>query len=198
MPVGEKQRLITDIISTVIQEKPQNDKNFEWFINKHTKEHFREHFDTIDNIFKSLNGNLNINESKRAMSLQCDAYFSESKFIFEFDEFQHFSSARLKTFEHYPTTLNVNYSFDSWKEYCKVHKQKADKYRFTKTAVDFNFPGGRTCQRAYLDCFRDLLPKQYGLRPTLRINEFEVFGIYSNNKEACNKIEKLIKDKLIY
>jgi len=62
--------------------------------------------------------------------------------------------------------------------------------------ANFNFYGGRTAQRAYLDCFRDLLPQVYKLRPTLRINEFEVKGIYTNNEESCTRIEKLLNSKL--
>jgi hypothetical protein len=85
---------------------------------------------------------------------------------------------------------------ERWKQLCKTHKDKADKYRKAKATTDFNFAGGRTAQRAYLDCFRDLLPLLHGLQPTVRINEFEVTDIYVNNQEACNKIEKLLKTKL--
>ena len=131
------------------------------------------------------------------MTLDCDAYFGgQLNFFFEFDEHQHFSSARLKTFEFYPTDLKINFSVDQWKQLCKSHKDKADKYRKAKTTTDFNFAGGRTAQRAYLDCFRDLLPLLHGLQPTVRINEFEVADIYANNKEARSKIEKLLKAKI--
>ena len=198
MPVGDKQKLITEIISTVIQEKPEQDKSFHWFINKHTTDHFGKHYDAIDKIFKTLKGNIVANQEKRSMSLQCDAFFKNNNFIFEFDEHQHFSSARLKSFEFYPQELKLNYSINDWKKYCSIYKDKADKYRFSKTTVDFNFSGGRTSQRAYLDCFRDLLPEQYGLRPTLRINEFEVVGISNNDKQACEKIERLLKSKINY
>jgi hypothetical protein len=94
--------------------------------------------------------------------------------------------------------LTVNFSIDQWKQICKVNKDKADKYRKSKTTTDFDFEGGRTAQRAYLDCFRDLLPQQNGLKPTVRINEFEVSGIYANNKDSCNKIEHLLKAKLAH
>src|SRR5690606_27411776 len=109
--------------------------------------------------------------------------------IFEFDEHQHFSSARLKTFDFYPTELKVNFSIVQWKQLCKTHKDNADKYRKSKTSADFDFVGGRTAQRAYLDCFRDLLPEINGLQPTVRICDFEVNDIFTNNKETCVKIE---------
>lgn len=196
MAVGDRQKLITDIVATVLNERAETKVSFDWFINKHTQQHFGKYFTTIDNIFASLNGDRQANQAKRTMTLDCDAYFGgQYNFILEFDEHQHFSSARLKTFEFYPTDLKVNFSIDQWKQLCKVHKDKADKYRNAKTTTDFNFVGGRTAQRAYLDCFRDLLPLLHELQPTVRINEFEVADIYANNRESCNKIETLLKAK---
>lgn len=198
MAVGDKQKLITNIVSKVLCEQAQTSKIFDWFINKHIKENFGKHFSTIDKIFKSLNGDITANQTKRTVSLECDAYFGgQYNFIFEFDELQHFSSSRLKTIENYPSGLKVNFDLAIWKKLCQIHKDKADIYRKTKTTTDFNFVGGRTAQRAYLDCFRDLLPEIQGLNPTLRINEFEVAQITKIDKDACNKIEQLIKTKLI-
>lgn len=197
MAVGDRQKLITEIVSKVLNEQAQTSKKFDWFINKHGKENFGKHFSTIDKIFKLLNGDITANQTKRSVALDCDAYFGgQHNFIFEFDEFQHFSSSRLKTIESYPTGLKVNFDLENWKKLCQTHKDKADNYRKTKTTTDFNFVGGRTAQRAYLDCFRDLLPEIQGLNPTLRINEFEVVGISRIDKEACNKIEQLLKSKL--
>jgi hypothetical protein len=197
MAVGDKQKLITEIVSKVLSEQAQTSKKFDWFINKHSKDNFGKNFSTIDKIFKSLHGDIIANQTKRSVGLDCDAYFGgQFNFIFEFDEFQHFSSSRLKTIENYPTGLKVNFDLASWKRICQIHMEKADNYRKTKTTKDFNFVGGRTAQRAYLDCFRDLLPEIQGLNPTLRINEFEVVGISRVDKEACNKIEQLLKTKL--
>jgi hypothetical protein len=197
MAVGDKQKLITELVSQVLNEQANTSKKFDWFINKHSKENFGKHFSNIDMIFKSLNGDINENQTKRSVSLDCDAYFGgQYNFIFEFDEFQHFSSSRLKTFENYPTELKLNFDLGNWKKLCLNHKEKADNYRKTKTTKDFNFLGGRTAQRAYLDCFRDLLPEIQGLNPTLRINEFEVTGIIRNDKEAYKRIEQLLKIKL--
>lgn len=197
MAVGDRQKLIIGIVATVLSEQAHTAISFDWFINKHTQEHFGKNFTAIDKIFTSLNGDKQASQSKRTMTLDCDAYFGgQHNFIFEFDEHQHFSSARLKTFEFYPPDLKVNFSIDQWKQLCKSHKDKADKYRKEKTTTDFNFAGGRTAQRAYLDCFRDLLPLLHGLQPTVRINEFEVTDIYANNKESCSKIEKLLKAKI--
>ncbi len=197
MAVGDKQKLITEIVSKVLNEPAQTSMKFDWFINKHNKEYFGKSFITIDKIFKSLNGDINSNQSKRTVGLVCDAYFGgEFNFIFEFDEFQHFSTTRLKTIELYPSSLKLNFDLSSWAKLCQDKNDKADNYRKNKTTIDFPFIGGRTNQRAYLDSFRDLLPEIHGLKPTLRINEFEVSGINKIDKEACIKIENLLKTKL--
>ena len=197
MAVGDKQKLITEIVETVLNEKAQTTKKFDWFINRHTEGNFKEYFTIIEDIFIDLNGNLIANKNKRNQGLDCDAYFGgEYNFMFEFDEFQHFSSARLKTFELYPKDLSLNFNIEHWKNLCEEHKFRADKYRKSKKTKDFNFVGGRTSQRAYFDCFRDLVSKEHKLNPTLRINEFEVLDIYANTKDACIKVEQLLKIKL--
>jgi hypothetical protein len=195
MAVGDKQKLITEIVSKVFGEPAQTDKKFEWFINKHNKDNFGNNFSNIDKIFETLNGDTN--SKKRSVALKCDAFFGgQYNLIFEFDEFQHFSSARYKTFTFYPTETQLNFNINDWRELCIIHQDKADKYRLSKTTADFNFSGGRTAQRAYLDCFRDLLPEIHGLNPTLRINEFEVLGIFRSDNASCNRIEQLLKTKL--
>ena len=197
MALAEKQKLIANIVGLVLSEQPQTDISFDWFINKHTEENFKDYFNLINEIFTSLNGDINVNQSKEKKFLKCDAFFAgKYNFFFEFDEFQHFSSSRLKTFELYPTNLEVNFSINEWQHLCQIYKDKADKYRKSKEAKDFKFHGGRTAQRAYLDCFRDFLPKQHGLNPTLRINEFEVSGIENIDEQSCKKIELLLKKKL--
>ncbi|RLZ06374.1 DUF7255 family protein [Faecalibacter macacae] len=197
MAVGDKQKLITNILQEVLNQKAEFSPDFNWFINKHTKENFKENFHIIDEIFKNLNGSISGYETKRITKLQPDAYFGGNyNFIFEFDEFQHFSSFRKKTFELYPQNLKLNFDKNQWIKACETYSYQADKYRNSKKTKDFDFTGGRTAQRAYLDCFRDLLPVQHNLNPTLRLNEFEVIGIERLDKNSCKKIEQLITEKL--
>lgn len=152
MAVGDKQKLITDIVSNVLNEQAQTSKKFDWFINKHSQENFGKYYSIIDKIFKSLNGDINANQTKRSVALDCDAYFGgQYNFIFEFDEFQHFSSSRLKTIEFYPANLKLNFDLKTWESLCLTYKDRADSYRRSKTTTDFNFVGGRTAQRAYLE-----------------------------------------------
>ena len=87
MAIGDRQKLITTIVGTILNEKPQTDKTFDWFINKHTRENFKDVFGLIEKIFKTLNGDNRANQNKRTTTLDCDAYFGGSyNFIFEFDE----------------------------------------------------------------------------------------------------------------
>lgn len=193
MPVGVKQKLITQLVSQVLGEEFKIQK-FSWFVNQHDKIQFQDSYPVIEKIFKSLGG---VACNKRSVTLQSDAYFGgKFNFLFEFDEFQHFSSARLKTFGFYPETLKLNYSVSDWRKWCLQYSAKADKYRYAKVTGDFNFEGGRTHQRAYLDCFRDLLPQHNGLNPTLRISEFEVINIDGVSTSSLKSIEKLLNKKL--
>lgn len=197
MPIGEKQRLITNIVSIILGEDALTNITFDWFVNKHLKKHFRNQHSTIEMVFNTLNGDILANQNKRITLLQCDAYFGgEYNFMFEFDEFQHFSTSRLITLDLYPKDIEINYPIELWRDFCLQNKVKADKYRQNKVTIDFNFSGGRTSQRAYLDCFRDILPKNNGLNPTLRISEFEVLDIHSNSIENCKKIEKILNKRL--
>ena len=196
MATKERQILITKIVSNVLNRKAEETRTFDWLINQHKPEHFKELFQNIDKIFNSLNGQL---DTKSVRKLSPDAYFGGGyNFIFEFDEFQHFTSARLNTFKLYPKNLHLNYSQNDWQTYCEAHHAKADAYRRNKKTSDFDFTGGRTNQRAYLDCFRDLLPQLHGLNPTLRISEFEVIDIQWDDMRSRKIIEKLLKEKIRY
>lgn len=197
MAVKDRQKLITEIVSTILKEPAQTKTKFDWFINKHDKLHFGKHYERIDAIFLALGGDSVANQTKRTVALDCDAYFGgKYNFIFEFDEVQHFSTARLKTFNFYPKKLNTNFDIGEWEKNCKKHNVLADRYRHSKSTTDFNFAGGRTAQRAYLDCFRDLLPEIHSLNPTVRINQFEVSQVYSNDQVGRKIVEQLLRNRI--
>lgn len=196
MAVGDRQKLITEIVATVLGESPPCGFKFDWLTNKHSEQHFQQFYPAIETIFASLNGELFANKKKRLEYLKCDAYFPEHNFIFEFDEYQHFSSARLKALYTYPSAICVGFNLSQYKEWATVYKFCADKYRYKKKAVDFPFEGGRTAQRAYLDSFKDLLPPLHGLAPTIRISEFEVNSILANDEQSQLLMKHLIHSKL--
>jgi hypothetical protein len=196
LPVRDRERLITDILSTVLKEPPGN-PSFGWMTNTQGGEAHAEPYASLRAIFKALRGNAEAHALKRERPLKCDAFFGGSyNFIFEFDEFQHFSSFRLKTFDYYPRGLRLGYSVQRYKDYCKKHMVAANSYRQAKTTQDFPFAGGRTAQRAYFDAVKDFLPPVHGLNPTLRIAEFEVTRVWANDKVGQRIIRDILRDRL--
>lgn len=199
MPVGDRQLLIVEIVEKVLGVKAERGKRFDWLKNKHQEEDFGKYYPLIHKIFLTLHGDTDANGLKRIIFPPCDAFFGRGlNFIFEYDETQHFSTSRLKTLKLYPSDLKTNFEIGKYISLCKAHLFEADKYRSNIKPVDFKFVGGRTAQRAYLDCFKDLLPELHGLKPTLRISAFEVSGIVTDNKESRLAIRKLVKKKLNY
>jgi hypothetical protein len=196
MPVRDRQRLITDILATVLGQPPGN-PSFGWMTNKQAEDDSGEPYVSLRAIFKALRGNAEAHALKRERPLNCDASFGGSyNFIFEFDEIQHFSSFRLKTFDFYPQGLKLGYNLERYRDYCKKHMVEANSYRQAKTTDDFPFAGGRTAQRAYFDAVRDLLPPVHGLNPTLRIAEFEVARVVANDKAGQGIIRDMLRDRL--
>lgn len=156
MGVRDRQIIITELVSKALNEDAKTG-SFHWLINKHHQEHFQSSYDVISNIYSSMGG---LGPDKKISKLSPDAYFAGSyNFLFEFDELQHFTTSRLHTFAYYPKGLKLNYSTEDWVRFCNRYSHKADRYRYKKTCIDFDFEGGRTCGRAYFDCFRDLLPQ---------------------------------------
>jgi len=87
----------------------------------------------------------------------CDFYVADPPFILEFDESQHFSSARLITLEFYPEAAKLGFPVHRWRELCREI-----------AAVDDD-PFDRDERRAWYDTLRDWLPGLHGFRPTARI-----------------------------
>ena len=197
MAVGDRQRLITEIVAGVLGEPARSGLTFPWFKNKHTEADFGRHYLLISTIFQALKGDLQANRNKATRPLKCDVYFGGNhNCMFEFDEFQHFSTPRLQALQLYPSDLCTTFDIGQYTRDCKAHREEADRYRSNKRTRDFDFKGGRTAQRAYFDCFRDLLPEIHGLNPTLRIAECEVQSVYVDDVESRSVVRDLIEQKL--
>jgi hypothetical protein len=94
---------------------------------------------------------------KSAQVPPCDFYISDPPFILEFDESQHFSRPRLVALSLYPDEIDLGFSLSHWKELCREIDAKDDQ------------PFDRDERRAWYDTLRDLVPGQYGLKPTVRL-----------------------------
>jgi hypothetical protein len=112
--------------------------------------------------FNLLGGNEAESLAKRRSQLRVD-FLIEPSTIVELDEFQHFTSARLQTLDFYEG-LDHGLDLSTYRRLCKRHGAAADRYRAAKPAAGFNFYGGRSAQRAYLDMCRDLLAPAFGER----------------------------------
>lgn len=166
--------LVTEVLGVPAERHAQ----FDWLKNKPTPEHFGVHYPKILSLFERLGGDEDGLFGKADGFLTPDAYFREPyHFIFEFDELQHFTAPRQKTLMLYPAEVPLAYEREQYLRFCAENHESALRKgtdRFRRKTADFPFVNGRAAQRAFFDTFRDWLPPLHGLRPTLRIAEFEV------------------------
>src|SRR5262249_25096263 len=85
------------------------------------------------------------------------------------DESQHFTSARLTTFDLYPDDVPLGFDLDHYKALCWKWRDVSDGYYRTKSARGFGV-GGRQRQRAYYDALRDLAAPAMGHPPVIRVD----------------------------
>jgi len=197
MAVGDKQRLIIEIMQEVLQEPAQINISFNWLNNKHLPEDFGIYYDNIEIIFDALNGDKSGMDNKSSRVLKPDCYFGgKYNFIFEFDELQHFTTYKKIVLQNYPTDLEYGFNLPQYIRYCDNYSREALKKGpagYRKPKDEFPFENGRAAQRAFFDAFRDILPTLHGLNPTLRISEFEVRQIIIPDDNA----KRIVKDILI-
>lgn len=87
----------------------------------------------------------------------CDFWVPDPGFIVEFDESQHFTTARKLALSVYADDKPLGFSPKRWITLCEQHNAKD------------NDPPFRDEQRAWYDTLRDLVPSISGLRPTVRL-----------------------------
>ena len=172
---------------------------FEWLRNKPDPEYFGELYDKIMELYGELNGDWHGTVAKADGYLTSDAYFPEPyNFIFEFDELQHFTKYRELTFKYYSEKIPLAYETNKYVSFCKEYHEAAlakGPDRFRRRTADFPYKNGRAAQRAFFDTFRDWLPPQHGLNPTLRLAEFEVKPILNGElteDTAISYMKKLL------
>ena len=192
--------LLEEVLGTAAERRAQ----FEWLQNKPSREHFGEHYDILMELYVELNGDWDGTSAKTDGYLTPDAYFPEPyHFIFEFDELQHFTQFRELTFRYYPENVPLAYAPEEYLRFCKQHHAAAlakGPDRFRRRTADFPYVNGRAAQRAFFDTFRDWLPPQHGLNPTVRLAEFEVTRILNGEltgNDAKTYMERLICNRIV-
>ena len=194
---------IIALVEAVLQTTADRRAQFDWLRNKPRPENFREHYDAVMALYTKLGGDPEGTKAKADGYLIPDAYFPEPyHFIFEFDELQHFTEYRERTFQFYPENIRLAYAPQKYKQVCQQHHIAAlakGTARFRRPTADFPYANGRAAQRAFFDTFRDWLPSLHGLNPTVRLAEFEVTPILNGeltDDQAKAYMENLLHEQL--
>jgi hypothetical protein len=140
-----------------------------------------------------LGGDERLLASKRAGSQpRLDFVFRARNLIVEVDEIQHFTTDRLATLRAYPAISNLAFDVERYCALAERWRDRADRYRAAKPAVDFPFIGGRRAQRAYFDACRDLAAPQAGTC-VLRVSAPECDGAIAFRRfvEALEQLDGL-------
>ena len=85
-------------------------------------------------------------------ALRCDFGIPSARLIIEYDERQHFSTARAISLQHYPQSLQVGFNVQEWLRHC------------TKIDAKDNSPPFRDEQRAFYDTVRDFAWTERGFK----------------------------------
>jgi len=127
----------------------------------------------MDAVFVALGGRREGLAAKTQVELSPDAFFEAPfSFMLEVDELQHFTPYKAQALLAYPPASRVGFDMAEYLALCDEHSEEALRHGapgYHRPTKDFPFPNGRDAQRAYLDAFRDLLPPEHALHPTLRI-----------------------------
>ncbi|MYF09256.1 MAG: hypothetical protein F4233_15470 [Rhodospirillaceae bacterium] len=150
-------------------------------------------------MFVALDGNPEAMKSKMPRRLSPDGFLPGPNCILEFDELQHFTAFRLRTFDHYPVDTPLGFDIDAYRSWCSRYAEDALKKGqsgYRKPKREFPFDGGRAAQRALFDASRDLLPPHYGLQPTIRVSEFEVSSLLRDDDAAAREVHAALSNYL--
>ncbi len=195
---------IIALVEEVLGVPAQRRAKFDWLTNKPLAAHFGEYYPMIIDIFDQMGGDQRGLFAKAEGHLMPDAYFPEPyHLIFEFDELQHFTAFRRQTLEFYPEALPLAFERRKYLQFCVEYQASAIQKgteRFRRKTADFPFVNGRAAQRAFFDTFRDVLPPLHGLRPTLRLAEFEVAEILNGTltgQAAKELVSSLLTQRLL-
>jgi hypothetical protein len=137
-------------------------------------------------IFQALQNHRGYKEFVRVKKLwRCDFFVPDPGFIVEFDESQHFTSARKLSLLHYPNSLKIGFSKQTWIDLCDEIQARD------------NDPYFRDEQRAWYDTLRDYMSEIKGFGPTVRLYSKEMLwcGLDPNSSDDISRFQELIEDR---
>ena len=116
-----------------------------------------------------------------------DLVHAELGALIEVDEVQHFTTARLMSFDLYPPEVPLGYDLEVYRHQVRSWRPKGDAAFAHKVAPDFPARGGRQAQRAYNDALRDLLAPTFTGHPLIRIAvpDRSLRGVISRLESVC-------------
>lgn len=119
-----------------------------------------------------------------------DVYIPKKKILFETDEMQHFTEARLVALKNYPCSLELAYNVNAYKQMCKkINAKDGD-------------PEYRDEQRAWYDTIRDFLPKicpdQVTQVVRIPLGFYPWCSLNPNNPSDVRLFKKLLKSEEIW
>jgi len=108
----------------------------------------------------------------------------ETGTLVEVDEVLHFTTARLTTLDAYPAEIPLGFDVKEYKELCREHAPKTDKWRYGLASKTFGFHGLQS-ERAYKDAVRDVAAWVMGFPPLLRVPAIDQDGVaaYERSKD---------------
>lgn len=115
----------------------------------------------------------------------CDYFVETPGFILEFDESQHFTSARACALQQYDPQWNIGFSITQWLSLCEQIRAKD------------NHPPFRDEQRAWYDTLRDFAPPGLKLHPTVRLyaSEYDWCALDPTSPGGLETFRHLISDR---
>jgi hypothetical protein len=125
--------------------------------------------DTLDRILDALDGDAVALAAKTRGSSRVDFILNPRGIVVEYDEVQHFTTARLEALSLYPATALLGFDLAEYIALVRRWSPRGDKGFAHKTAAEFPGPAGRQRQRAYFDAVRDLVAPHFGNGPLIRI-----------------------------
>lgn len=152
---------------------------------------------TLESIYTDLTGDVLPEEMPPRERRSIDAVLTNHDGvprIVEVDETQHFTPPRARTLALYPTTTQTAFDRDIWMTRSRATVKLRGGGFGRPCPPLFPAPGGRHLQRAYRDAVADLLPRQHGWAPTLRIGDFEV-AAWLHEGDALHRMRVLLHDK---
>lgn len=123
----------------------------------------------LDDILNALGGERATLAAKTRGAMTADFVILPKRLEVEYDEVQHFTTARMATLDLYPIEAPLAFSIATYRSVVERWRNKGDKGFAHKEASEFPGRGGRQRQRAYFDAFRDLAAPHFGNGPVLRI-----------------------------